>query len=186
MSCPDGSPLVPLLHCSAPSPPCPAHSSQPAPGADPCLQLQLREVVIPSPFSLLSAGKHLLSPYSVAQLQIWESSIPPFLHINPQPLLPNPSPLSSIHPREQPALQVMPAHLGASAEVPQVPRHLPATSPGARGFFRHDSGCGVPAHGAQAGGCQHQRSTKSIDCARSQRWIYTENKRSKNEPPLPA
>ena len=165
MSCPDGSPAVPLLHCSAPSPSFPAHGSQPAPGADPCLQLQLREVIIPSPFSLLSAGEHLLSP---------------------QPFLPTPSPLSSVHPREQPSLQVMPAHSGASAEVPQVPRPLPATSPGAGGFFRHDSGCGVPAHGAQAGGCQHQRSTKSIDCARSQRWIYTENKRSKNEPVLPA
>lgn len=81
----------------------------------------------------------------MAQLQIRESSIPPFPHINPQPLLPTPSPLSSIHPREQPALQVMPAHLGASAEVhkspdpclppPQVPEGSSGTTAGAESLL---------------------------------------------------
>lgn len=95
MSCPDRSPLVPLLHCSAPSPSCPAHGSQPAPGAHPCLQLQLREVVIPSSFCLLSAGEHLLSLWrkcgSAADMGIIHTPIPAY-----KPSTPPSHPLSPL------------------------------------------------------------------------------------------
>lgn len=145
--------------------------------------LEQLSFLVPSPSSLLGTLAFSIRCGSAADMG---STIPPFPPINPPSLLPTSSPLPSIHPGEHPALQGTPARSGASAEVPRVP--VPCLPPPQvlEGFAGTMASAGVPPHGARAGGCRHSAAQKSIDCARSQRRIYTENKRSKNVPALPA
>lgn len=119
---------------------------------------------------------HLLSPYSVAQLQIREASTPPFPHINPQPLLPTTPTLSSTHPGNHPTLQGTPTCSGASTEVPQalIPCLPPPQVP--EGFAGVAAGAESPLmkhEQVAAGTAQHKinrpRSLPETDLYREQK-----------------
>jgi len=108
--------------------------------------------LIPSPSSLLGILASFMRCGSAADMGSTHTPIPSYKPSTP----PSHSLSHLLHSSwGAPCFAGHASPLSCQHRGPMSPCPLPATSPSAGGFRRHNGRRGVPAHGVRAGGCQH-------------------------------